>query len=162
MRVDLEDGHAEVVKVKSVTGEVRTELLCGADPALRLASGISSCAPQATLSIRKGNKKMTVYDLTVELTWEGHDAELDERVTGALKIAEFASGHDPEDLQVTVSTEGMPLRPPLRCAEGDNVSLAAGKGKAHDKLKAAVKRSIQERVLDLLTSIVVVQMLEAS
>jgi len=75
--------------------------------ALRSAQfALSGAASQASLSTRKGNRKVAVYDLTVTLSWEGHDAASDTAAKGELKVAEFASANDEDEFVCTCTVEG--------------------------------------------------------
>lgn len=60
----------------------------------------------ASLSTRKGNKRVAVYDLTLTLSWEGYAAGEETSVKGEWKLAEFASANDEDEYIVTVTTEG--------------------------------------------------------
>ena len=61
---------------------------------------------QASLCTRKGNKKVAVYDLTVTLAWEGaHDGE-EGPIAGELKLTEFASANEADEVECTATVEG--------------------------------------------------------
>jgi len=61
---------------------------------------------EASLSTRKGNKKVAVYDLSLTLAWEGFEAEGGTSVKGEWKLAEFASANEEDEYVVTVTAEG--------------------------------------------------------
>ncbi len=87
---------------------------------------------QASLSTRKGNKKVAVYDLTLTLSWEGFDAALDETCKGELKLSEFASANDEDEFLCTATVEG--------------------KGAAHETLRAraaALRPQVVRVLLDI-------------
>lgn len=42
--------------------------------------------PQAFISLRKGNKKLAVYDLKLELEWQGSSAGDSTQVGGGLRV----------------------------------------------------------------------------
>ena len=54
------------------------------------------------MSTRKGSKKVAVFDLKLTLAWAAADGS----VTGEIKISEFASANDKDEVVLTVSVEG--------------------------------------------------------
>mmetsp|Transcript_2447 Transcript_2447/g.7339 ORF Transcript_2447/g.7339 Transcript_2447/m.7339 type:complete len:165 (+) Transcript_2447:352-846(+) len=81
------------------------------DPALGSASVTSvSCSGEAYQTLRKGNKKFAVYDLTVTLEWKGKWEESGAEVKGEVKVTEFCSTNEPDEweVEVTVTGEGAP------------------------------------------------------
>ncbi|KAK3270425.1 hypothetical protein CYMTET_21177 [Cymbomonas tetramitiformis] len=98
------EGHAAISSVKEVKGD-------------------------ASLSTRKGNKKVAVYDLNIVLCWEGRVVGEDKKHTGEIKIKEFSSVNDEDEYEFSFTVEG--------------------KGKPNDKLKQAVKKT-QPQLLEKL------------
>lgn len=61
---------------------------------------------QASVSQRKGGKKLAVFDLILDIEWVGRvDAEADE-VKGKIKITEFASHSDPDEYMLECTKTG--------------------------------------------------------
>ena len=86
----------------------------------------------ASVTIRKGNKKFAVFDLSVTLKWEGSlGAEGDEdvkAVTGEIKLTEFASTNDEDEYEFAVT-----------CSDGD----ATAKQLFKKKIAGVVAQTIQ-------------------
>eukprot|EP01023_Acetabularia_acetabulum_P021638 TRINITY_DN2139_c0_g1_i3.p1 TRINITY_DN2139_c0_g1~~TRINITY_DN2139_c0_g1_i3.p1 ORF type:complete len:187 (-),score=25.05 TRINITY_DN2139_c0_g1_i3:315-875(-) len=62
---------------------------------------------EALLTRRKGNKKFAVYDLSMEMKWEGKfKNKQDKKVKGKISISEFASSLEREDYIFNVSCDG--------------------------------------------------------
>jgi hypothetical protein len=110
-----EEGWARITGLKELKGEVRPPLRlrcsaprsrCGAASARVLSRVGSRRAAQASVSTRKGNRKVAVYDLTVTLSWEGFDAASDTSAKGELKVSEFASANDEDEFVCTCTVEG--------------------------------------------------------
>ena len=74
--------------------------------ALTASRSPGSCEPQASLSTRKGTKKVAVYDLTLTLAWEGYDEATDTSAKGELKVSEFASANDEDEFVWAATVEG--------------------------------------------------------
>lgn len=126
---------ARVTRVKSVTGE-------------------------AMLTTRKGNKRFAFYDLKLTLAWEAApscsedgqaEAEGDEDgrggrdapVSGELSVAEFGSGSDHDDIEVSIT------------ANGGNASAAekeAAKKHAQEALWPLVLQRLEQYVTELSES----------
>ena len=115
-----QEGWARITALKELKGEVRPPARCGrgsacarrATPrrqlvALRPFGCVAHAArAQASVSTRKGNRKVAVYDLTVTLSWEGFDPASDTTAKGELKVAEFASVNDEDEFVCTCTVEG--------------------------------------------------------
>ncbi|KAK9830294.1 hypothetical protein WJX72_010838 [[Myrmecia] bisecta] len=83
-------------------------------------TGVTDLTGEALLTIRKGNKKFAVFDLTLTLAWAGRCGEESNEVKGEVKITEFASTNEEDEYHFEVS--------------------ATGTGKEQDQLKQTVKR----------------------
>ncbi len=84
-----------------------TALRCAAPRAgAALSRARGALCVQASLSTRKGNKKVAVYDLVLTLEWSGHDAASDTHAKGELKLSEFASANDEDEFVCAVTVEG--------------------------------------------------------
>lgn len=68
---------------------------------------VSKIDGEASVSMRKGGKKLAVFDLHLHLEWAGQmRKEGAEEVTGTLKITEFSNHGDEEDLIVECTKNG--------------------------------------------------------
>ena len=68
-----------------------------------------SCEGHASVSTRKGNKKVCLYELEVKLSWTGKPVESDGKPTiGEIVIGEFATENDEDEFtwKVTSTTKG--------------------------------------------------------
>jgi activator of HSP90 ATPase len=59
---------------------------------------------QAYVAMRKGGKKLGVFDLNIEVKWEGKGEVDGDKVEGTLSIAEFATESDEDDWMIDCST----------------------------------------------------------
>jgi len=69
-------------------------------------TGVKEVKGEASVSSRKGGKKLAVYDLQLTLTWEGFDEEAEQSVKGEFKLSEFASANEEDEYVVAVTVEG--------------------------------------------------------
>lgn len=69
-------------------------------------SGIKAVTGEASVSTRKGNKKLALYDLHITCLWEGQMEGNEQLVKGELKVEEFSSGSEEEDYVFTTTVEG--------------------------------------------------------
>lgn len=82
---------------------------------VRLCS-LKELTGEALLCTRKGNKRAAVYDLKLVLEWTaaaagadagaGDDAGAPSAVKGELRVAEWASANDEDEVTVTATVEG--------------------------------------------------------
>ena len=90
------EGTARITELKSITGD-------------------------ASVSLRKGNKKCAIYDLVLVFAYEGSLlVESDKTYKGEIKLNEFASANDDDDYEWSITIEG--------------------KGKSHDRMKLLVSQ----------------------
>ena len=89
---------------------------------------ISKFDGDASVTIRKGNKKFAVFDLSVTCKWEGEMEGTDGAVKGEIKLTEFASTNDEDEYEFAVT-----------CSEGD----AAAKEALKKKISAVVAAAFQ-------------------
>eukprot|EP00200_Dunaliella_tertiolecta_P005690 CAMPEP_0202354342 /NCGR_PEP_ID=MMETSP1126-20121109/9704_1 /ASSEMBLY_ACC=CAM_ASM_000457 /TAXON_ID=3047 /ORGANISM="Dunaliella tertiolecta, Strain CCMP1320" /LENGTH=181 /DNA_ID=CAMNT_0048946797 /DNA_START=147 /DNA_END=691 /DNA_ORIENTATION=+ len=91
---------------KSIKGKVQDRLSelfsdlaldIGGKPGSFKISSLKETSGDASLNVRKGNKLLAIYDLKLTLAWEGQLAGSEERVTGTVKVDEFASASDEDD-----------------------------------------------------------------
>ncbi len=125
-----EEGWARITAVKELKGDVRAPprarcasraharrrastaalahaaLRCSTRQRRRLTRARAARCVQASLSTRKGNKKVAVYDLVLTLEWSGHDTASDTHAKGELKLSEFASANDEDEFVCAVTVEG--------------------------------------------------------
>mmetsp|Transcript_27428 Transcript_27428/g.87900 ORF Transcript_27428/g.87900 Transcript_27428/m.87900 type:complete len:136 (+) Transcript_27428:354-761(+) len=71
-------------------------------------TGLKDITGEATLTTRKGNKKFAHYDLTLTLSWEGEAVaeEGTEKVAGELKVTEFETGNEDDEIAMASTVEG--------------------------------------------------------
>lgn len=83
--MNAREGWAKVTSLKSMDGEV-------------------------VVNIRKGNKLFVIYDISVTLAWKGEAlrplSSEKQKVSGEIKLAEFANDNDVDDYMFEVSVEG--------------------------------------------------------
>jgi activator of HSP90 ATPase len=89
---------------------------------------ISKFDGDASVTIRKGDKKFAVFDLSVTCKWEGEMEGTDGAVKGEIKLTEFASTNDEDEYEFVVT-----------CSEGD----AAAKEALKKKISAVVAAAFQ-------------------
>ena len=89
---------------------------------------ISKFDGDASVTIRKGDKKFAVFDLSVTCKWEGEMEGMDGAVKGEIKLTEFASTNDEDEYEFAVT-----------CSEGD----AAAKEALKKKISAVVAAAFQ-------------------
>ncbi|XRB15847.1 activator of 90 kDa heat shock protein ATPase [Pseudoscourfieldia marina] len=96
-----------------------SESECLAAAATPTITDLKELTGEASLTIRKGNKKFAYYDVTIVLNWKGKkqkptpstseenkDDDDDDLVQGTIKITEFAEGNDEDDYTFAVTVEG--------------------------------------------------------
>ena len=114
-----QEGWARITALKELKGEVRLAPRSGRVGACARRAGAwrgTGAAPsgrgaharraQASVSTRKGNRKVAVYDLTVTLSWEGFDPASDTSAKGELTLSEFASANDEDEFVCTCTVDG--------------------------------------------------------
>mmetsp|Transcript_10383 Transcript_10383/g.12150 ORF Transcript_10383/g.12150 Transcript_10383/m.12150 type:complete len:176 (+) Transcript_10383:104-631(+) len=82
---------------------------------------VKSVTGEASISTRKGGKKVAVFDLSFVLTWEGKLAADDKELKGEVKVSEFSSENDEDEYEWAVTADG--------------------KGKPQDEMKKLVRGS---------------------
>mmetsp|Transcript_7468 Transcript_7468/g.18998 ORF Transcript_7468/g.18998 Transcript_7468/m.18998 type:complete len:169 (+) Transcript_7468:226-732(+) len=106
-----------------------TELLTSVVFELPMAEGsakiteISKFEGDASVNIRKGNKRFAVFDLTMTCKWEGECKAFDGVVKGEIKITEFASTNDTDEYEF-------------------KVTASDGEKGAKDKLKQKIEKAV--------------------
>eukprot|EP01026_Neomeris_dumetosa_P029738 TRINITY_DN24012_c0_g1_i4.p2 TRINITY_DN24012_c0_g1~~TRINITY_DN24012_c0_g1_i4.p2 ORF type:complete len:188 (+),score=30.60 TRINITY_DN24012_c0_g1_i4:78-566(+) len=92
---------------------------------------------EAFLTRRKGNKKFAVYDLTLEMKWEGKlEHQQDQKAKGKLRISEFASSLEQEDYVFDFTCD-------------DSSQLQGEVGECVDQLKEKIYDKLDQLVLEL-------------
>jgi len=94
-------------------------------------SEVTKFEGDASVTLRKGNKKFAVFDLSVTCSWKGSvktegDDETTKQVTGEIKLTEFSSTNDEDEYEFAVT-----------CSDGD----AAATDVFVKKIKAAVQQA---------------------
>ena len=68
---------------------------------------VKTITGEASVSTRKGNKKMALFDLTITLSWTGKVTGQDDiKAKGEIKIEEFMAGTEEDDWLWSVTVEG--------------------------------------------------------
>lgn len=67
---------------------------------------VKELAGDASITIRKGNRKFAVFDLTLALAWQGTLAGSDKQVKGEVRVEEIHSTGDEDDYLYSVTVEG--------------------------------------------------------
>jgi len=94
-----------------------SELLCGLSvdgPVYTVKiQELKECSGDCSISKRKKDKILALFDLTLKLKWEAcekdgaRDGETLKAVKGDIKVSEFATGHtDMDDLEFTCTVSG--------------------------------------------------------
>lgn len=92
---------------------------------------IKSCTGDASVMMRKGNKKTAIYDLNIVFSYEGTLAnEAGKTFKGEVKLNEFSSTNDEDEYEWSVTIEG--------------------KGKGNDKIKKLVSGVVQKDMIGKL------------
>ena len=102
-----------ITAVKEVKGEVRRSR-CSSPRPQGVLNHCCCLWLQASLSTRKGNKKVAVYDLSLTLAWEGYHAEEETNVKGEWKLSEFV--RQPRRLLAVASEQASERAAPPLCA----------------------------------------------
>mmetsp|Transcript_22345 Transcript_22345/g.56868 ORF Transcript_22345/g.56868 Transcript_22345/m.56868 type:complete len:159 (-) Transcript_22345:62-538(-) len=88
-------------QVKSRIGDVfsNVEVDMGGKQGSITITSCKECTGEAHINTRKGGKKLVVYDLKITLEWKAAGlGGSDKEHTGTVKVEEFASGSDEDDL----------------------------------------------------------------
>ncbi|KAI8474912.1 MAG: activator of Hsp90 ATPase [Monoraphidium minutum] len=114
--------HWEERNVMAWAKQQLEELLTAIPPAaaggLRIER-LKSCGGEASITTRKGGKKLAIWDLTFSVEWSATPEGEDKKpVKGAIEVREFASAHDEEDFLFEITAEGS-------SADGDAFKAAA-------------------------------------
>ncbi|GAX80104.1 hypothetical protein CEUSTIGMA_g7542.t1 [Chlamydomonas eustigma] len=69
-------------------------------------TGLKQVNGEATITVRKGNKKLVIYDLNVSLSYEGHLSGSDKTVKGEVKVEDVSNGSEEDEYIFTITVEG--------------------------------------------------------
>lgn len=114
---DRQDGHnvngwhwQEINKMEWTRQRLR-ELLEGLQLEVLVITELKSVTGDAFLTTRKQNKKAAVHDLVVTLSWEARLESHLEGLTGEVKIAEFTTDCELEDLEYSITVDSTSTAP---------------------------------------------------
>lgn len=68
---------------------------------------LKSCTGEASITTRKGGKRLAIWDLNVTLEWAATTESSGKEVKGTIEVKEISSAHDdPDDILFEFSAEG--------------------------------------------------------
>jgi activator of HSP90 ATPase len=76
------------------------------DKGMLTITGLKEVNGEATITLRKGNKKLVIYDLNMSLAYEGQLSGSDQTVKGEVKVEDVSNGSEEDEYIFTITVEG--------------------------------------------------------